>query len=315
MNIQCFTPAPRGSVKGNRITAERWKRLLEELGHEFDLVDSVVPQPCDVAIAIHAGKSAVYMATMKSRYPDTPVILCLSGTDLYRDLHRDETIAKGIDSADRLIVLQSHALTHLKSAWADKAAVVLQSCIPPRDSMTPLKKQYEVLVVGHLRPVKDPLRTAMAVRRLPAGSRIHVNHLGSSLSKTLELRAVRESINNGRYNYEGVCARSEVLKRIERAKVLVLSSKLEGGANVLSEAICCGTPVLASRVSGSIGILGESYPGLFEVGDTEGLRTLLMKCETSPSFYEELSTSIAKIAKHYTPSAEKRAWRRLLASL
>lgn len=315
MNIQCFTPATRGSVKGNRITAERWKRLLEELGHKVNLVDRVDPQSCDAAIGIHAGKSAVYLAAMKNRYPDTPVILCLSGTDLYRDLHRYKQIATVIDRADRLIVLQSHALTYLKSTWAEKAAVVLQSCLPPSDSLRPLEKSYEVLVVGHLRPVKDPFRTAMAVRRLPTSSRIHVSHFGRSLSKPLQERAFRESINNARYHYEGVCSRDMILKRIKRAKLLVLSSKLEGGANVLSEAICCGTPVLASRVSGSIGILGESYPGYFEVGDTEGLRTLLMKCETSPSFYEALATCIKKLAKHYTPSAEKRAWRRLLASL
>ena len=95
MNIQCFTPATRGSVKGNRITAERWKRLLEELGHKVNLVDRVDPQSSDAAIGIHAGKSAVYLAAMKNRYPDTPVILCLSGTALYRDLHRDETNRHG----------------------------------------------------------------------------------------------------------------------------------------------------------------------------------------------------------------------------
>ena len=315
MKIHCFTPAARGSVKGNRVTAERWKRCLTDLGHEVRIIDSAEALPCDLSLAIHAGKSAEYTSKMKKRYPETPVILCLSGTDLYRDIHRDNRVTSGIESADRLIVLQKHALTHLRAIWVEKTFVITQSCEPPRVAMQPLKHEFEVVVVGHLRSVKDPFRAAMAVRKLPANSKIHIHHLGTSLSETLHARAIRESNNNQRYHYEGLRPWEATLQRIQRARLLVLSSKVEGGANVLSEAICCGTPVLASRISGSIGILGDNYPGLFEVGNTKELRALLWKCETTPSFYKSLTNSVRKLAKRYTPLAEKRAWQALLATL
>ena len=59
---------------------------------------------------------------------------------------------------------------------------------------------------------------------------------------------------------------------------------MEGGANVVSEALAAGVPVLCSRISGSIGLLGEDYSGYFEVGDTAGLTELMLKCEQDKSF-------------------------------
>jgi integrase len=44
-----------------------------------------------------------------------------------------------------------------------------------------------------------------------------------------------------------------------------------GGADAVSEAIACSVPVISSRISGSIGLLGEEYPGDFPVGDPRAL--------------------------------------------
>ena len=88
MQILLFTPAEKGSTKGNRITAQRWKRLLGELGHRVVVTSSPQGRTCDVAIAIHARKAAFFVRTMKDEYPTIPVALCLSGTDLYRDIRQ-----------------------------------------------------------------------------------------------------------------------------------------------------------------------------------------------------------------------------------
>lgn len=315
MQILLFTPADKGSTKGNRITALRWKRLLGELGHRVVITNRPHARKCDLAIAIHARKAARFVQSMKNEYPSTPVVLCLSGTDLYRDIHQYRSVTKSIELADRLIVLQKHALTYLHEDWFAKAVVVPQSCVAPKGGVKPLASIFEVVVVGHLRAVKDPFRAAMAVRQLSKDSEIRVSHLGAALSEAMLKRAERESQRNNRYHYEGSLSREATLRRIARARLLVLSSKLEGGANVLSEAICCGTPVLATRISGSVGILGDDYPGLFDVGATDALTDLLRRCEKDSDFYEDLCRRVKRFARDYTPNKEKQAWQKLLANL
>jgi glycosyltransferase involved in cell wall biosynthesis len=60
--------------------------------------------------------------------------------------------------------------------------------------------------------------------------------------------------------------------------VLVHTSRIEGGAHVIMEAVMSGTPVLASRVSGNVGMLGADYPGYFEPGNAQQLASLLREC-------------------------------------
>ena len=90
---------------------------------------------------------------------------------------------------------------------------------------------------------------------------------------------------------------------------------MEGGANVISEALVSGTPVLSPRISGSIGQLGEDYPGFFPVGDTDALTELLRQCEEDSRFYRMLEKRCRRLAKAYTPAREAKAWKSLLREL
>ena len=90
---------------------------------------------------------------------------------------------------------------------------------------------------------------------------------------------------------------------------------MEGGANVLSEAIAAHVPILASRIDGNIGILGATYPGYFDVGNTSQLAQLLTRAETSPGYLAELrkwSRSLAVLAE---PAREEQAWSDLISEL
>ena len=93
---------------------------------------------------------------------------------------------------------------------------------------------------------------------------------------------------------------------------MVLSSLMEGGANVISEALAVPVPILASRIPGSVGLLGEEYPGFFPVGDTQALASLLEKTETDTGFYEELLTHCRRLASLVSPAHELQAWKQLL---
>jgi glycosyltransferase involved in cell wall biosynthesis len=90
---------------------------------------------------------------------------------------------------------------------------------------------------------------------------------------------------------------------------------MEGGANVISEAVVEGVPVLASHIPGSVGLLGPPYPGYFPVGDTEALARLLHRAETDAAYYARLRRWCSRLAPRFTPAREQRAWRRLLGEV
>jgi glycosyltransferase involved in cell wall biosynthesis len=179
----------------------------------------------------------------------------------------------------------------------------------------PARRSFNVCVIGHLRDIKDPLRTALAARNLPAASRIRVVQLGKSLDPRLTGAALAEMKNNPRYRWKGEVARREVRRELARSRLMVISSLAEGGANVISEAVMAGVPVAASRIDGNVGLLGKNYAGYFPVGDTEALRELLVRCEQSPSFLAGLERQCAARRHLFTPEREQARWRLLLERL
>lgn len=317
MRVLLVVPAPAGSLSGNRWTAERWRPILEELGHTVTLRERWTagePVP-DLLVALHAAKSADSIARFAELHPARPLVVVLTGTDLYGDLRGDPAAQRSLELASRLIALQPQALRELPAALAAKTAVIVQSAVPPAVRPAPLPGVFEVVVSGHLRPVKDPFRAAAASRLLPATSRVQISHLGAALAPELAAEARREEAENPRYHWLGALPRPAALAVLARAKLLVLSSLMEGGANVVSEAIACGVPVLATRIGGSLGLLGEDYPGFFAVGDTAGLAGLLARAETEPAFYGELVDRVRRLAPLVAPAREAAAWRQLLAEL
>lgn len=312
MRILIVTPAPPRSRKGNRITALRWARLLRELGHRVDLAESFVQQKCDILVAMHARRSSQSIKQYRDTSPDAPLILAMTGTDLYRDIKTSRVAQESLEFADRLVLLQPAGVEALPKKVQSKARVIQQSAIGLSKSPAPLSSVFEVAVVGHLRPVKDPFRTAIAARNLPDSSRIRIVHIGAALTESMAERARIEMQRNLRYTWLGELSPAQTKRRLARARLLVLSSKLEGGANVISEAIAVGTPVIASRISGSIGLLGEDYPGYFEVGDANGLNALLQRAEQNRKFYAKLERCCRRLLPLVEPSHERKLWERLL---
>lgn len=312
MRILVVTPAPPHSRKGNRITALRWARLLRELGHRVELSESFDQQTCDLLIAMHARRSSSSVRKFRDTRPDTPLIVALTGTDLYGDIKTIHVAQQSLELADRLVLLQPAGIESLPRRVRAKARVIQQSATGLAKPPAPLSSVFEVAVVGHLRPVKDPFRTAIAARGLPQTSRIQVVHIGAALSKSMEERAHAEMRRNARYQWLGELSPYQTKRRLARARLLVLSSRLEGGANVISEAVAVGTPIIASRISGSIGLLGEDYPGYFEVGDASELRLLLQRAEQDQQFYAELQRSCRRLIPLVAPRHERELWKRLV---
>jgi putative glycosyltransferase (TIGR04348 family) len=315
MLIRVMCPAPSGSLYGNRVTALRWAAILKSLGHRVVITDEYKREGCDLLIALHARKSTGAVFQFRERYPNGPVIVALTGTDLYRDLGRSSSARRALELADRIVALQPLATAELDLHLRHKVRVIYQSAQPTPAAISRPRRSFDVCVVGHLRPVKDPLRAAFAARLLPPESRIRILHAGSAREKSMERKAKSEVAGNSRYRWLGPLTRARTRRLIARSHLLVLSSRMEGGANVISEAIVCGTPILASRIPGSVGLLGENYPGYFRVGDTEALATLLRRAETDDRFYGRLRTHCSRLAPFFRPAQERERWRILLREI
>jgi putative glycosyltransferase (TIGR04348 family) len=320
LRVFLASPAAAGSRQGNRVTAERWARRLAELGHEAEVGESWSGEPADLLVALHARKSHASVARWRAERPGAPLVVALTGTDLYADLPGNAEARRSLDLADRLVVLQPlalEALTALGVAERAKARVLRQSAEPPSATAaaTPDPEAFEVCVLAHLRPVKDPLLAARAARLLPASSRLRVVHAGAALDPDVAAQARAEAAENRRYRWLGELRGEETAALLARSRLLALTSRLEGGANVVSEAIVAGVPVVATRVAGSVGLLGEDYPGFFPVGDAPALAALLTRAEGDPRFLADLAARGARLAPLFAPERERAAWAELLAEL
>jgi putative glycosyltransferase (TIGR04348 family) len=315
MKIQLVTPAPLTLNNGNKITAQRWAGMLKKLGHRVKVSRNYDTESCDVLIALHARRSAESIQRFHRRYPELPLVVVLTGTDLYRDIHRDRKAKQSLELATRLVVLQQMALAELPRGLHAKTRVIYQSAEPCRARSGRLSKNFKVCVIGHLREEKDPLRTALAARCLPAESRIKVTHIGLALDDHLGDKARAEARRNPRYRWVGQLSHRKTREILARSDLACITSKMEGSSNVLSEALACGVPVLATKIPGLMGTLGGNFVGYFSVGNTRQLMRLLVKAETDRHFYRALKRQCARAARVVHPKRELADWKRLLQNL
>src|SRR6516164_8224106 len=312
MNIILVTPRGLSTRTGNAVAALRWARILRQLGHRVTVATDYADEPANTMVAIHAWRSAEAIARFKTRHPDRPLILQLSGTDIYEYLTEDvEPTVRSMELADRLVALNSLAWRAIPRRYRKKLRVILQS-MPKPAARRPSKRCIDICVIGHLRDVKDPLRAALAARLLPATSRIRIVHIGRAYSRKWAAAAVAEMAANPRYLWRDEVPRTAVQKLLLRSHAMVLSSVSEGGANVISEAVVAGVPVLASRVDGNVGLLGADYSGYFRLGDMQALARLLRRIETDRVFVAQLQRAVARRAPLFEPEREIGAWRLLL---
>ena len=315
MRIVLVTPALRGSTTGNRTTALRWARFLRELSHRVRVTERWDGEPCDLLLALHARKSVASVERFHRAHPERPIVTALTGTDIYRGLARSPRTLRSLLIASRLVALQPLAKLQIPKKLGAKIRVIYQSVVPRRSNVRRSGRTFDVSVIAHLRPLKDPFRAALAARKLPGESRVRVLQVGGALHPRMAVRARDEARRNPRYEWLGEIPRWKALRVLARSRLLVVSSKMEGGANVVGEAVVAGVPILASRIPGNIGLLGRSYPGYFELGDTHELTRLMHRAETEPGFLKRLRSHIRRSKPLFAPAREKRAWRSLLREL
>ena len=316
MKISLITPAHKQSLGGNRTTAVRWARILGDLGHRVDIALDYDGSPADAMVALHAWRSASSIARFRALHPGRPLIVALTGTDIYRFIDSHESVTlRSIALADRLVALHDLAGRAIPAKYRAKLHIIYQSALPLARGRTPVRRHFDVCVIGHLRDEKDSMRTAYAARLLPEDSKIRVTHLGRAHDDSWAAKARAEMARNRRYRWRGEVPGWAVRRAFAKTRLMVLSSKMEGGANVISEAVVAGVPVIASRIPGSVGLLGADYPGYYPVGDHKALARVLRRAEVDAAFLKSLAKACKARAPLFTPKREVAAWRKLLREI
>ena len=301
MRIALVTPAGPGTRNGNRHTALRWAAFLRAAGHRVSISTHALPSDADLMLALHARRSHASI----SAFPrEKPLVVALTGTDVYRDIRQSAEARESLELAHRLIVLQPKAAEELRAPLRKKVRVVVQSSATTLRHR-PVSRGFRICVIGHLREEKDPLRIVAALPFVDA--EMEVIHLGAALDPKL-----KPATEDARYRWLGSVPHGRALRWLASSHAMVISSRMEGGANVVCEALRIGVPVLASRISGNVGLLGPRYPGYFKPGDERALARLITRAATDTDLYRSLKGYVGKLRPMVAPRAEARA---LLAAL
>jgi putative glycosyltransferase (TIGR04348 family) len=301
--VALVTPYLAAANNGNWQTARRWARLLNSrcrvrVTDRWDGGDEAL------MIALHARRSAASVAAWRAAFPARPLMLVLTGTDLYRDIETDTEARASLRTADRLVVLNELGLAALSPPYRAKARVCLQSAAArvPRPKTA---RHLRALMVGHLRTEKDPRTYFDAARRLARRTDIRLDHIGGALDPQLAAEAQALMRTQPRYRWLGALPHAATRARIAAAHVLVHPSRIEGGAQAVIEAVVSGTPVLASRIDGNLGLLGVDYAGTFAPGDAARLAAWLERARDDPAMLPALAAQCAARAPLFHPERER----------
>jgi putative glycosyltransferase (TIGR04348 family) len=312
-HIVIISPYLQNANNGNWQTAWRWSRFLSKQ-YKITLALEWDGRACDAMIALHARRSAASIAAFSATFPSLPLIVVLTGTDLYRDILSDESAQHSLQAASQLLILQAAGLHVLDKRLHHKTQVIYQSAPslkPTRHSPLKPPRFFDVTMVGHLREEKDPATFMHAVQSLQSAS-VRMIHIGGALDPNLAAQAEKTQQLYPRYHWLGNVAHAATRQRLKRSQLMVITSRMEGGANVIIEAVTSGVAVLASDISGNRGMLGENYAGYFPVGDSKKLAQLIDRAASDARFYRRLQTQCAARAALFSPERERKTLLKLM---
>ena len=313
-HIVIISPALASANNGNWQTAWRWAHFLRH-DYKVSLAQQWDGNACDAMIALHARRSAASIAAFSAASPSLPLIVVLTGTDLYGDILTNADAQRSLRLATQLVVLQTAGLQGLNKDLRSKAQVIYQSA----PSLKPLNKNsekqpryFDVAMIGHLRAEKDPA-TFMHAAKLLESENVRLTHIGGALDPALGKLAEKTQQLYPHYRWLGNLAHAATRQRLKRSRLMVITSAMEGGANVIIEAVTSGVPVLASDIPGNRGMLGENYAGgYFPLGDSLKLAQLIDRAARDAKFLGRLQTQCAARAPLFSPQRERAALLKLV---
>lgn len=312
--VVLVTPYGASSNTGNWHTAARWARFLAPR-FDTEIVTQWRPaRDADAMIALHARRSAASIAAFAHAHRDRPLIVVLTGTDLYRDIDTDASARRSLQLATRIVVLNELGPARLPQALRERTVVIPQSATALAVGRRP-QRHFDVAIVGHLRDEKNPQLVWGVAEQLPAGTPIRLWHAGGARDPALGRQARRVVRAQPHYRWLGDLSRAQARQLMKRCHVLLHPSRMEGGAQAIIESVTAHTPVLASRIDGNVGLLGADYPGYFDDDDADQAAALLLAVADAPPLLRRLRRDCERRARLFRPALEARSVRALLADL
>lgn len=312
-HIVIVSPALANANNGNWQTARRWARFLAS-GYRVTLAEQWDGASCDALIALHARRSAASIAAFANASPCKPLIVVLTGTDLYRDIRTDTSAQRSLQLATQLVVLQPAGLQELDLNLRGKTQVIYQSA-PTLKAISLERKHnaryFDVVMVGHLRDEKDPATFMRAASQINS-PQVRLIHIGRALDPSLGAQAEATQAAHQHYRWLDDMPHAATRQRLKRSQLMVITSKMEGGANVIIKAVSSGVPVLASDIPGNRGMLGVGYAGYFPLGDVIKLAELIDRAATDRGFYAQLQLHCDERKHLFAPALERAAVRQLV---
>ncbi len=309
LDVLIYSPYHTDDVAGNTVTAQRLARQLGESEEEKWAVKIITPQDelvqARCLIVLNAWRSRQVIERFQEKNPEASVVIILTGTDInHEKIHDDQwEVRQTMAKVDRLVVLQAEAVKNLPVELKSKCEVILPSVnLPPG-----LKHQgseggqFRVILAGRFRPEKRPELVLAACRDLPSNTELSLEWYGAMTSDQA-----------AHFSWKGEVCQQELWQEIALSDAFLNASSEEGGANAVCEAIALGVPVIASRISGNIGLLGRCYPGYFEEGE---LSSFLEKVSQDRVLYGEMKAAVIERQPLFDDRQESQAWRSLVRAL
>lgn len=231
-------------------------------------------------------------------YPDKPQLLSIL-LSRFTTLRARNIIA--ISDYVRTFLLESSEISRDKSivnclyGYDDKRLIIEQ----PR-KISKSKGLENFVTLSRLAPQKDltTMIRGFAKFRLEQNKgflRIYGN--GNQLENLTQL-STQLQVSNFVSFHENVSNVDEILRN---ADCFLLTSKYEGFGLVLLECMQLALPVICSKNSAILEVMGENYNGYFNTGDFESLRDAIYKV-SDPTFYTSLSKYLISRVAFFDPS-------------
>ncbi len=326
MKVFISAPYERGSVQGNCITAERLVSFFLDSGVDASVLylgDRVGAG--DVLVALHARKSRHFIDDFLLLNAGGRVVVYLTGTDLYSDIRGGcEVCLSSLELADVIVISQGASMASVPDAFKSKVVVVHKSIDLPEGFVSDLELVDDgdealevglISVVGHLRAVKQPFLAVEALSVLNEECEVELVLLGNVVDAEMLEIGEEWCRRESRFRWFRGVEHVDALRWVRRSLVTVNSSLAEGGANSVGESIVLGVPVLATRVEGNVGMLGEDYEGYFGVGDVGELAALMKRVLVDAVFLSRLREQVGVRAGLLRPEREKLGWMQLLENI
>lgn len=314
MKVLVTTPYEKNSLQGNTVTAKRVVSILQESGIESAVLsnDDEVGR-ADVLIALHARKSAHFIDEFLAVNPAGKVIVYLTGTDLYSDIPSCcEICEKSMELADALVVSQEASLSSVPERYCAKSVVVHKSIEIPELASKATEPDL-FTVIGHLRAVKQPFMAVESLQLLEGSVRLVL--LGKEVDLGSDEISRKWQAKDPRFQWLGGVPYAETLQWMQRSVATINTSLAEGGANSVGESIVLGVPVLASRVEGNVGMLGDDYAGYFSADSEQELADLMHRVIHDSDFLEKLRQQVRVRSEKFLRENEKQDWMNVIQKI